>query len=85
VLAVLVYHSVETYRTAGRILETLKAMEQEEPMQYLETTWTSAGPMTQTVHTTRGQNPDGTDETNEQFVARHQAAVAALKAVYPPI
>jgi len=49
-------------------------------MQVLETTWTSAGPLTQTVKTPR---KDG--EAEDVWSQRHLSAVNALKAVFPPL
>jgi hypothetical protein len=74
----LLHFSAGTYVQAGRVLAKVKTMA-ENPIQYLETTWTSAGPLTQLVRTER--NPD---ETEEDFAARHKASVDALKALYPP-
>ena len=44
------------------------------------TTWTSAGPLTQTVNTYQKEGEDIT-----QTIARHAAKVAALLAEYPAI
>ena len=46
----------------------------------LETTWDSSGPLHHKVTTPRKEG-----ETDEQHAARHQSAVAALKALYPPV
>lgn len=52
---------------------------EEDAMQVLETSWKDADNVTHTVKT-----PRNADETLDAWTARHQAAVAALQAIYPP-
>ena len=56
----------------------LGASRVDSPAMTLTTTWTSGG-VTHTV--TTHQQPD---ESYDDFAARHQAAVAAQQAEYPP-
>lgn len=51
----------------------------EERPNMLETTWTDTDGITHTVQTTQNQGEDVT-----AWVARHAAAVNALKAAFPP-
>ena len=51
----------------------------EDDVQVLETSWKDADGVLHTVKT-----PRQSDETLDAWTARHQAAVAALQAIYPP-
>ena len=70
------------WRTADQVqaAATVILEREERTMQVLTTTWTSAGPLTHTVTTPR---KDG--EAEDVWCQRHNSAVVALKAVFPPL
>lgn len=55
------------------------ALAPEDDVQVLETSWKDVDGVLHTVKT-----PRQSDETLDAWTARHQAAVDALQAIYPP-
>lgn len=77
VTALVVVTSMLTSQAGQRSIATVT--EQEPDVQVLETSWKDADGVTHTVKT-----PRQADETLDAWTARHQAAVDALQAIYPP-
>lgn len=79
-VAGLVMISAMLTATAARVERVVPELVPEVDVQVLETSWKDALGATHTVKTTR---QDG--ESLSDWSARHQLAVDALQAIYPPV